>query len=339
MQVTLGASYDDLAEARKGYLNYIGDQLGVEGAVRRDEANPVYDFDQYLQVQWDPAARWRLTAGVRNNAVEVSSHDHLSGNSPPDSSVRYSAVTPVGGVTFRANALANLYASYGKGFETPTLNDLAYRSTDGSQPGLNLALKPAHSDDYEVGIKAGSDHVRANLAGFYIKTVDDWPCSRIRTVGTVDQNIGETTRHGAELGLDADLTVGFTARVAYSYIRAIVAQSYTTCVGTPCRQPSTVGGPLPANYLPVAAGSYLPAVPMNTLYVGVTWKYLPWGFSTTLETQGRSRIYTDDRNSASAGVRIGWPTCGQALSKSPNIGGSASSPALITSRIATMLVR
>ncbi len=34
-----GVNYDDLAEARKGYLNYIGAELGVEGALRRDEAN------------------------------------------------------------------------------------------------------------------------------------------------------------------------------------------------------------------------------------------------------------------------------------------------------------
>jgi iron complex outermembrane receptor protein len=214
--------------------------------------------------------------------------------------VNYSAVTAVGGVTFRASSAVNLYASYGKGFETPTLNDLAYRSTDGSQPGLNLALKPAHSDNYEVGVKAGSDYVRANLAGFYIKTQDELAVLANSNGRTVDQNIGETTRHGAELAVDADLTAGFTARLAYTYIRAIVAQPYYTCVGTPCSQPTAVGGKLPANYLLVAAGSYLPALPMNSLYAGVTWKYLPVGFSVTLEAQARARIYTDDRNSDAA---------------------------------------
>jgi iron complex outermembrane receptor protein len=72
LQVVAGLSYDDLAEARKGYLNYVGSQLGVEGGLRRDEANHVYDFDQYLQAQWDPAARWRLSAGLRNSTVQVA---------------------------------------------------------------------------------------------------------------------------------------------------------------------------------------------------------------------------------------------------------------------------
>jgi iron complex outermembrane receptor protein len=295
-----GISYDDLEEARKGYLNFIGSQLGVEGGLRRDEANHVYDFDEYLQAQWDPGIRWRLIAGVRNSSVEVASHNHLPGIADPDSGVRYSAVNPVAGVTFRAAPAVNVYGSYGKGFETPTLNDLAYRSTNGSLPGLNLALKPARSNNFEVGLKAGNDHLRANLAGFYIKTEDELAVLANSNGRTVNQNIGETTRRGAELGLDSGWAGGFSARLAYTYIRAVVAQPYYACVGAPCRPPATITGKLPANYVLVAAGNYLPAVPMNSLYAGVTWKYSPWGFTTTVEAQSRARIYTDDRNSDSA---------------------------------------
>ncbi|HEY3658688.1 MAG TPA: TonB-dependent receptor [Steroidobacteraceae bacterium] len=300
LQVVAGLSYDDLEEARKGYLNYVGSQLGVAGAVRRDEANHVYDFDQYLQAQWDPGARWRLIAGVRNSAVNVSSHNHMAGVSAPDSGVRYSAVNPVAGATFRAASAVNVYGSYGKGFETPTLNDLAYRSTDGSLPGLNLALKPARSDNYEVGVKAGNDQVRANLAAFYIKTQDELAVLENSNGRTVNQNIGQTTRRGAELGVDAVWEGGFSARLAYTYIRAVVAQAYHTCTGPPCQPPATLTGVLPANYVLVAAGNHLPAVPTNALYAGLTWKYAPWGFSTTFEAQSRARIYTDDRNSDAA---------------------------------------
>jgi iron complex outermembrane receptor protein len=41
-------------------------------------------------------------------------------------------------------------------------------------------------------------------------------------------------------------------------------------------------------------------VPRNALYAGLTWRYAPLGFSTTLEEQARARIYADDRNTASA---------------------------------------
>ena len=292
-----GLNYDDLAEARKGYLNYIGTELGVQGALRRDEANNVYDFDQYLQAQWDPSARWRLIAGVRNNLVEVTSHGHIPVIDGADSEVRYSAVNPVAGVTFRASSAVNIYGAYGKGFETPTLNDLAYRSVDGSLPGLNLGLQPARSDNFEVGIKAGNEHVRANLAAFYIKTVNELAVLQNFSGRTVDQNIGETTRRGLELGFEGNWAGGFSAQLAYSYIRAVVAQPYFTCIAAPC---NPLVGPPPPNYLPVAAGNYLPAVARNALYTGLSWHYAPLGFTTTLEVIGRAGIYADDRNTAFA---------------------------------------
>ena len=296
--VVAGLNYDDLAETRKGYLNYVGTETGVQGALRRYETNYVYDFDQYLQAQWDPAARWRLIAGVRNSLVDVTSHGHLAVIDGADSEVHYSAVNPVAGVTYRATEAVNIYGSYGKGFETPTLNDLAYRSVDGSLPGLNLGLKPARSDNYETGIKAGNDRVRADLAAFYIRTRDELAVLQNSAGRAVDQNIGETTRRGLELGTEANFTGGFSGRLVYTYIRAVVQQPYFTCVTTPCNP--LAPGPPPPSYQLVPAGSYLPALARNALYAGVTWRYAPLGFSTTLDTVGRSRIYVNDRNSDAA---------------------------------------
>jgi iron complex outermembrane recepter protein len=299
--IVAGLNYDDLAETRKGYLNYIGSQLGVQGALHRYETNYVFDFDQYLQAQWDPAARWRIIAGVRNSLVDVTSHGHLAVLDAADSEVRYSAVNPVAGVIYRATSAINIYGSYGKGFETPTLNDLAYRSVDGTLPGLNLGLRPARSDNYEWGIKAGNGSVRANLAAFYIKTTDELAVLQNSAGRTVNQNIGETARRGLELGTEANWAGGFSARLVYTYIRAVVEEPYFTCVTTPCNPLANPAAPPPASYQLVPAGSFLPALARNALYAGVTWSHAPLGFSATLDTVGRSRIYVNDRNTDAAG--------------------------------------
>jgi iron complex outermembrane receptor protein len=294
LQLVTGIAYDDLQETRHQYLNFADGELGVEGLERLAEANHVYDFDQYVQGQWDPQERWRLTAGMRHSEVDVASHGLLSGDGR--SGVRYSAVNPIAGLLYRATSAVHVYASYGRGFETPTLNDLQYRSIDGSLPGLNTGLKAARSDNYELGVKTQGP-VRATLDGFYIKTHDELAVQSNFNGRTVQENIGETSRRGAELGLDADLPVNLSTRIAYTYLRARVAQNYESCVGVPC---------VPAV---VTAGRQLPAVPSNALYAGLTWRASP--LSATLETQARAHVYADDRSTAFAGgywqtnVRVG----------------------------------
>src|ERR1700733_1149620 len=133
LTMTAGVSYDDLDEHRRGYLNYVGTDLGVLGGLRRYETNLVHDLDEYFQAQWDLSARLQATAGVRNSVVDITSHSHLSvSGALPLSGTRYSATNPVAGLSYSITDDISAYASFGKGFETPTLNELAYRSTNGN---------------------------------------------------------------------------------------------------------------------------------------------------------------------------------------------------------------
>jgi iron complex outermembrane receptor protein len=289
LQITAGASYDDLTEGRRGYLNFIGDELGIEGQLRRDQTNTVYDLDEYLQLQWDPSQRWRLEAGVRNSVVDVASDDHLIEiGAPPHSGVRYDSTNPVAGLTYRAASYLDLYGSYGKGFETPTLDELAYRSTNGSLPGLNFALKDARSDNYELGLKAGTTSMRATLAGFYIHTEDELAIQSDAAGRSVYQNIPATQRRGVEAEFQSDWGHGFSSQLAYTYIQALTLQAYTTCVVVPC---------VPEE---VSAGHRIPAVPADSLYAALTWRRAPHDFWVTLEAIGRAQLYANDFDTQAA---------------------------------------
>ncbi len=289
LQLTGGASYDSLAEARRGFLNFVGTRLGVEGAERRDESNRVHDFDQYLELQWLPGERWRALAGVRHSLVDIGSTNNLplvTGSAL--SGVRYAATNPVAGISFRAAPQLHIYASYGKGFETPTLNDLAYRSTDGSLPGLNLGLKAARSDNYEIGAKAERGVLAATLALFRVATRDEIAVATNSGGRSVFQNIDGTRRTGAEIAIAANPSPAWSARLAYTYLRAVTSAAYATCVGIPC-VPTTI-----------PAGNRLPAVPANSLYGSLTWQPRPQSFSLSAEIINRAQIYFDDRNSDAA---------------------------------------
>ena len=61
--------------------------------------------------------------------MKFASTDHyIVGTNPDDSgSTSFTATLPVVGVMFALSPEWHLYATAGRGFETPTLNELAYR--------------------------------------------------------------------------------------------------------------------------------------------------------------------------------------------------------------------
>jgi len=221
--------------------------------------------------------------------VPVSSENHLAApGKPADSGVRYGSVDPVAGLTWRATSALDVYGSYGKGFETPTLDELAYRSTNGSLPGLNFALRTARSDDYEVGLKAGNARMRATLAGFYIRTVDELAVESNAAGRSVYQNIPATQRRGAEFEWQSDWTHGLSSQLSYTYLQALTLQAYDTCIVVPCTP------------VVVDSGRRIPAVPADALYAALTWRRAPGDLWATIEAVARGQVYANDLDSQAA---------------------------------------
>jgi iron complex outermembrane receptor protein len=291
LELVAGAAFDSLDEARRGYLNYVGTALGVEGALRRADANRVYDLDEYVQAQWDSGGRWLALAGARHSLVDVRSLNELlaPGASNP-SKVRYQATNPVAGLTFRLAPRLRLYGSFGRGFETPTLNDLAYRSTNGSLPGLNLALVPAESNHYEIGFKAESGPLRATLAAFRIDTRNELAVIQNSGGRSVFGNIPLTERRGAELELQGEWSRYLGSRFSYTWTHAVTGADYMTCTAVPCA----------AANVPVPSGSWIAAVPEHAVGAAVTARAPAIGLGVTLEAQLRSSIYVNDLNTDAA---------------------------------------
>jgi iron complex outermembrane receptor protein len=290
---TVGIDYEYMLDKRKGYNNFIGPAanptaLGVVGNLRRDEDNSVFNFDQYIQGEWEPAERWSVLAGVRHSRVPFKSVDNFLSNGNDSGSVVYSKTSPVVGIMFKARPTLNIYANYGKGFETPTFNELAYK-LNGS--GLNFALQPATSNNYELGAKAflGPD-ARLNLALFKVDTQDELAVLQNSGGRTVYQNVEKASRKGIELGLDSRLPMGFTALLSYTYLKANFDSSFLSCKPvTPCVFPSI-------NTIQVPAGNRIPGVPRNILYGEFGWATFNGNLSTALEFRSSGRFYANDTN-------------------------------------------
>lgn len=261
-EVTTGLDYDRQQQQRRGYENFVGDLLGVRGALRRNEQDTVFNFDQYAQATWHFADAWSVTAGLRHSSVKFDSADHYITAANPDDSGRvdYSATTPVAGLMWRAADWAHLYASYGKGFETPTFNELAYRSD--SAAGLAFDLDPSRSRNGELGVKLRpASGVEANFAIFRADTQDELAVATSSGGRTTYQNIGKARRDGAEASLAWRFADRWKLQVAYTWIDATFRSPFLTCTGAACTTPN----------VPVAAGTRIPGIPQTDLYAALRW--------------------------------------------------------------------
>jgi iron complex outermembrane recepter protein len=248
----------------------------------------------YLQGEWKAAESLRLTAGIRRSRVAFVSEDRyiIAGRNPDDSGrVGYAQTTPALGASFQLSQGLNIYASAGRGFETPTFNELAYRAS--GQTGLNFDLKPAISESIEAGIKFRNSFWRANAAVFDTRTKSEIVTLTNSGGRATFQNAGRTSRRGAELSLSANLPNGFDAAFAATYIDANYRDSFNTCVTAPCTTPTVV----------VAAGKSLPGVPAQSLYAELRWSH-PSGFTAALESKYQGKIFVNDLNTDSTAANV-----------------------------------
>ncbi len=269
-----GLSYDTLREHRQGFRNFIGTDLGVQGALRRDEINEVSNLDPYLQASWQFAPQWSLNAGVRRSKVRFTSSDrYIVGVNPDDSGAAdYSATLPVLGVMFAVSDSMHLYATAGRGFETPTLNELSYRP--GGATGLNFDLKAARSDSVEFGAKArdtGWGELRA--AVFQTGTSDEIVTLTNTGGRSTFTNAGATRRRGLELGWSGTFAANVNAQAAYTL--------------------------LDARYRDTFSGNRIPGIARSSLYLALGWQP-PQGWRAGIDLRALSKVMVNDANSDAA---------------------------------------
>jgi len=295
LTLVTGLAYDALDEHRRGYQNFVGASLGVQGALRRDEDNAVSNADQYLQASWQVTPRWSLTAGLRHSRIRFDSSDnYITGINPDDSGrAAYSATLPVLGVMFAVNPENHLYASAGRGFETPTLNELAYRP--GGATGLNLGLQAARSTSLEVGLKSRSpDFGEWTAALFQTRTGNEIVTQTNLGGRSTFQNAGATLRRGFELGWSQYFGQHLRVQAATTLLNATYRDAFATCTATPCAAPNQT----------IPAGKRIPGVARATLFGAVGWTP-PTGWRGGTELRYVSRVYVNDSNSdAAAGYSV-----------------------------------
>lgn len=281
--LTAGLDYENMSERRKGYENFVmvngAPQYGEQGALRRNERNLMWNIDPYLQTQWQLTDKLSLDAGVRYSSVWFDSNDYYitPGNGDDSGDASYHKWLPAGSLKYALTDAWNVYLSAGRGFETPTINELSYRSDN--QSGLNFGLKPSTNDTVEIGSKTRLGNGLLTAALFQTNTDNEIVVDGSSGGRTSYKNAGKTRRQGMELGLDQQFGESWRLKAAWTWLDA----TYRTNV---CDDASCNGNRIPgiARNMGYASFGYQPE---QGWYAGSDIRYM-------------SDIMANDENTAKA---------------------------------------
>lgn len=281
--LTAGLDYENMSERRKGYENFVmvngAPQYGEQGALRRNERNLMWNVDPYLQTQWQLTEKLSLDAGVRYSSVWFDSNDYYitPGNGDDSGDASYHKWLPAGSLKYALTDAWNVYLSAGRGFETPTINELSYRSDN--QSGLNFGLKPSTNDTVEIGSKTRIGNGLFTAALFQTDTDNEIVVDSSSGGRTSYKNAGKTRRQGMELGLDQQFGESWRLKAAWTWLDA----TYRTNV---CDDASCNGNRIPgiARNMGYASFGYQPE---QGWYAGSDIRYM-------------SDIMANDENTAKA---------------------------------------
>ncbi len=290
-----GLEWDAAIEQRRGYENFLVSaartQLGVRGRERRNEQSRSSNAAAFLQMRGKLADRWGWMGSVRASEIALSTLDRFVVTGNPDDSgrVTYRAQTPAVGVTFDATASAQLYASIGRGLETPTSAELAYRPDGGS--GLNFALQPSRNTQSELGLRWQlSPSTMLRVVGYSVDASGEIVPAVSVGGRTSFQNAGATRRRGVEAGLEQWLAADWRATLTLTKLDA----RFTA----PFRQASVTGSTTTARTVP--SGNRLPGVAPLSGYAELAWRSGAPGASMALEVTSRRALFADDANTSRA---------------------------------------
>ncbi len=291
-----GLNVEQQSDDRRGFENFTGtgatQVVGVLGAPRRNEVNKAQSREAYAQAAWDLASDWQLSGGLRGGKVTMSVDDAYLANGDDSGERSFSYVNPVVGVRWKPSDTLTLHASAGRGYETPTLGELAYPPNN-TLNGFNTTLQAQSSRQLELGAKWRAGAMSLDATVFAIRTDNEIGVSFNQGGRSSFQNVGRTERTGAELSGAWRITPTLRSMLALSLLDATYLDNFITCTAIPCN--AGAGNQL------VPAGNRIAGTQKRSAYAELAWK-APWASDaeTALEWRGTGNTAANDLNNAYA---------------------------------------
>lgn len=233
-----------------------------------------YDYDvtyramsPYVQVEYAPASRVTLEAGLRWDLVGYDYSSHLqplftgAHRRPADTTLSWSHLSPKLGITWRADDRAAFFASYRHGFRAPSQGQLFQQNSAANSVGL----EPVKVDAVEAGVRGGF----GGRVVYQLSAYDMWITDDILTFVT-PMNTREATNAGStrHRGVEASLTLALPSDLRLDAAWSVSSQRYREWVPQAAR-PAT--GTAPAVPEVRYDGHRMEGAPRDLGSVMLTW--------------------------------------------------------------------
>lgn len=284
-----GIDIGTLEEDRRGFENFIGTELGVRGRLRRDESNRVRSSEAWLSGETRWSDDWSGLAAIRYGRLRFESQDRYIaiGNGDDSGRLDYSETAISAGLSRRFDG-GEVFASLGRGYETPTMTELAYRP-DGAG-GLNIALGTALFNSAEIGARWRGRGYEASIALYRVDGRDE--ITQVMSSGGRSSfaNAARTRRNGLEASLAGTPHPNISYTFSANLIDACFSQGWQTQV--------IRNGVIETRAFP--SGNRIPGIPRVQGFARIDLHRDDRTLALALETTGNAAITVDDANSASA---------------------------------------
>jgi iron complex outermembrane receptor protein len=305
VDLVTGVNVEQMVDDRQGYLSFTHfpvapatvplPDYGVRGALKRDERNTALTREAYAQAEWRATEAVSATVGLRSGQVAMSADDHFQNttaapaNGDDSGQLKFKYTSPVLGLSFKASPALTFHLSGSRGYETPTLGELAYQANGAA--GFNSGLQAQTSRQVEAGAKwrGGAGLPDVDLALFDIRTSNEIGVLTNAGGRSAFQNVGHTSRRGAELSTRWRVSPSLSTQLSFTRLEAKYLDNFLTCTGIPCTITSTT------NTDTVLAGNRIAGTQPTSAYIELAWKPLA-SAELALEIRGQGRTAVNDLN-------------------------------------------
>lgn len=266
----IGVEVDSQEDDRQRYAN----NSGVQGAQALNQLEKGDSIGVYLRNELALTDSLELSLGLRYDKVDLGVDDRFLADGNQTSDLNFEELSPMGGLLWKASAMANVYTNISSVFETPTFTELSGVAAGGF---ANVSAQKALN--FELGVKGIiNPRVNYNLAVFHID-VQDEIINTANIGGRTFFNNADTTRDGVEASMSFIPYTGFNMVMSYTY-NDFTFDNFPASVCTTC------------------AGNELPGLPKHNFYTELSYTH-PSGFFSSIDFQYISNMYVDNANTAS----------------------------------------